>query len=1114
MKRTILFLAAFLLLAGSSSAQDHFAPVEGTGLPYAVVVQNATFNGSPLGTGDEIGVFDGELCVGAAVLDGGWPVSITAWQGDPNQGLEGFTSGNPMSFRLWVGASGTDIEAEATYLTGDGTFGYGFGTNISTLEATQTGAPDIFLPETAYDFGTVPLDGSAEWSFSIQNIGDQLLSIQDVSSDIAAFTVGALTQTDINPSASVEVPVTFTPDAVAPFSGQITITSNDPDEGSVVVTLTGEGIEAGGPHFQAVAPTGLPYAIVVQQATFNDAGLVNGDEIAVFDGDLCVGAVVLDGAWPISITAWQGDPSQGLDGFTNGNTIQFRLWVAGEGLDLEAAPTYATGDGTFGFGFGTNVSLLTAITAGPPVIQPNASTHVFGTVTVGTFRAWTLEVTNAGESTLEISSIASNNPVFTTMELGETLYLEPTQVANIPVWFTPTAAEPSSGTLTLTSNDPATSTLEIALGGTGGAMPDHHFDSVAPTGSSYPVQIDLARIEGVALATGDEIALFDGELCVGVASVDGVWPMRIAAWEENPGSELPGYVAGNTMLFRIHDSSADQDYIAEPVYGQGNGTFADGDIAVVSMLDSGDALLPELSIEVDQHDFGPVLIGETADWVVTLENGGTAPLEISSIESGHADFTVDLTGPFSIPAGELQNVTITFGPNVADAYAAAITIHSNDPDSPDYAISVSGQGIAPGTPDIEVDVTEYDFGNVLVGESASWSMGIHNLGDGSLEVTSVSVDLDTFDVAGFEPGFLAPDSTMWVEVSFNPVEIGGANGFLTILSNDPDEGEVVVSLYGTGVSLPGDFSLVWPSDESTLTALPIDFLWTSALNEDVVDTVTYQLEIAGDMEFTDPLVFDAGEDTSISVESLPDDSLLYWRVRALDTNTEGRLSAETWSFTTNLPSPPGPFHLLTPPDSSIITYEPPVEVTFSWTPSIDPDAGQEVLYTFWFSLQLTDTTDTTLGLPGLADTLYTVNIPDSLGLADWADTLSVTWWVEAISPDGSITSDESWTLYFEPALGVDEDFASQPRTFGISALYPNPFNPTATVVVAMPNAADLRLEVFNLLGQRVALLSRGFCAEGQHRFTLDGRSLASGVYFVRASIPGVQVAQQKVVLMR
>ncbi|MCB2211082.1 carboxypeptidase regulatory-like domain-containing protein [bacterium] len=92
--------------------------------------------------------------------------------------------------------------------------------------------------------------------------------------------------------------------------------------------------------------------------------------------------------------------------------------------------------------------------------------------------------------------------------------------------------------------------------------------------------------------------------------------------------------------------------------------------------------------------------------------------------------------------------------------------------------------------------------------------------------------------------------------------------------------------------------------------------------------------------------------------------------------------------------------------------------------------------------------------------------------------------------------------------------AGLPTTYQMSNVYPNPFNPTANVNIALPETAELTVSVFNIMGQEVATLASGQFQAGTHNFVLDGSNLASGLYFVRATVPGQLNAMQKVTLMK
>ena len=79
--------------------------------------------------------------------------------------------------------------------------------------------------------------------------------------------------------------------------------------------------------------------------------------------------------------------------------------------------------------------------------------------------------------------------------------------------------------------------------------------------------------------------------------------------------------------------------------------------------------------------------------------------------------------------------------------------------------------------------------------------------------------------------------------------------------------------------------------------------------------------------------------------------------------------------------------------------------------------------------------------------------------------------------------------------------------------YPNPFNPVSRVQFSLDHAADVRVEVYNIAGQRVATLANGNMTAGVHTATFDGTALASGVYLVRMQL-GNQVYTHKMLLVK
>jgi hypothetical protein len=77
-----------------------------------------------------------------------------------------------------------------------------------------------------------------------------------------------------------------------------------------------------------------------------------------------------------------------------------------------------------------------------------------------------------------------------------------------------------------------------------------------------------------------------------------------------------------------------------------------------------------------------------------------------------------------------------------------------------------------------------------------------------------------------------------------------------------------------------------------------------------------------------------------------------------------------------------------------------------------------------------------------------------------------------------------------------------PQVFALHANYPNPFNPATTIRYQLPQAAPVRLEIFDVLGQKVRTLVAEAQPAGYHRATWDSRNeagdpVAAGVYLYR-----------------
>ncbi|UCE17122.1 MAG: T9SS type A sorting domain-containing protein, partial [Gemmatimonadota bacterium] len=88
-----------------------------------------------------------------------------------------------------------------------------------------------------------------------------------------------------------------------------------------------------------------------------------------------------------------------------------------------------------------------------------------------------------------------------------------------------------------------------------------------------------------------------------------------------------------------------------------------------------------------------------------------------------------------------------------------------------------------------------------------------------------------------------------------------------------------------------------------------------------------------------------------------------------------------------------------------------------------------------------------------------------------------------------------------------------PAEYGLAQNYPNPFNPVTSIAYSLPQAAKVKVFVYNTLGQVVAELVDGDQEAGHHVVTWDAADMASGVYFYRIEANDF-TATRRMVLMK
>ncbi|MCK4296469.1 MAG: T9SS type A sorting domain-containing protein, partial [Candidatus Marinimicrobia bacterium] len=84
--------------------------------------------------------------------------------------------------------------------------------------------------------------------------------------------------------------------------------------------------------------------------------------------------------------------------------------------------------------------------------------------------------------------------------------------------------------------------------------------------------------------------------------------------------------------------------------------------------------------------------------------------------------------------------------------------------------------------------------------------------------------------------------------------------------------------------------------------------------------------------------------------------------------------------------------------------------------------------------------------------------------------------------------------YKDLATAIGSDDLVKPTEFALHQNYPNPFNPTTNIGFLLEKQSHVRLTVYNLLGQEIAVLVDAMRSSGYHHVSFDAKSLSSGVY--------------------
>lgn len=125
---------------------------------------------------------------------------------------------------------------------------------------------------------------------------------------------------------------------------------------------------------------------------------------------------------------------------------------------------------------------------------------------------------------------------------------------------------------------------------------------------------------------------------------------------------------------------------------------------------------------------------------------------------------------------------------------------------------------------------------------------------------------------------------------------------------------------------------------------------------------------------------------------------------------------------------------------------------------------------------------------------------------------SIFYRLEQIDTDGKIEHPDSLKIDFITAINTELEI--QPANFKLEQNYPNPFNPSTAIQYFIPKSQEIKLAVYDLLGNEISILFDDYRSYGEHFIEFfPNENISSGIYIYRL-ITEKQTFSKKMILLR
>jgi Ca2+-binding RTX toxin-like protein len=274
----------------------------------------------------------------------------------------------------------------------------------------------------------------------------------------------------------------------------------------------------------------------------------------------------------------------------------------------------------------------------------------------------------------------------------------------------------------------------------------------------------------------------------------------------------PQFVDAAKGNFALKTGSAAIDAGSNLFNGISTNTPQDGDGNGTALIDIGAYEAPRSTISapeiqvlngtVDITDgsttainFGDVVAGNTLSKTFTINNTGTAALNLSNLKLPDG-FSLVGTLPTSVAANASTAITVALNTTTPGTYSGSFTLNNNDSNESPFDFAISGIVKPAPAPEIQVlngtvDITDgsttaINFGDVVAGNTLSKTFTVNNTGTAALNLSNLKLP-DGFSLVGTLPTSVAANASTAITVALNTTTPGTYSGSFTLNNNDSNE---------------------------------------------------------------------------------------------------------------------------------------------------------------------------------------------------------------------------------------------------------------------------------------------------------------------------------------